>query len=401
MERLIEYLIVVGSTNPHLDVTVPPELLRKFPKEDHDDFPLPIDVVFFCQPEGCPTASKRLSLRETNSFVFTLTEKDSGIVRYGVCCNFFRPSYGQKDPSNQEGSNFGDSSVEESPGSSSFVSSDDSRNERRHARVASCRTLTSICIISRYPFISTFRECLFVLRRLIESRSQAYSLSNLAQDWNVVTDKERHRMKYVPNPVTRNWAMFLNPECYDDIKHPLTKEINEIELWIEKLLNIPLPMAGCHRIEVELLPRHVQPPLTFALPEKSRFSLLDFPLHLPLELLGVETCLKVLTCILLEYKVSHFLLDIRNCNIEVHKKLQVHRQFITCNCNTVSEIIALPLDGKIANWLLCVPTKFADTSIVRIFRVFNFSVSFQYLLHCCATHATNRICMCNSNTVIS
>ena len=318
MERLIEYLIVVGSTNPHLDVTVPPELLRKFPKEDHDDFPLPIDVVFFCQPEGCPTASKRLSLRETNSFVFTLTEKDSGIVRYGVCCNFFRPSYGQKDPSNQEGSNFGDSSVEESPGSSSFVSSDDSRNERRHARVASCRTLTSICIISRYPFISTFRECLFVLRRLIESRSQAYSLSNLAHDWNVVTDKERHRMKYVPNPVTRNWAMFLNPECYDDIKHPLTKEINEIELWIEKLLNIPLPMAGCHRIEVELLPRHVQPPLTFALPEKSRFSLLDFPLHLPLELLGVETCLKVLTCILLEYKVSHFLLDVRNCNIEVH-----------------------------------------------------------------------------------
>lgn len=30
---------------------------------------------------------------------------------------------------------------------------------------------------------------------------------------------------------------------------------------------------------------------------------MDFPLHLPLELLGVETCLKVLTCILLEQKV--------------------------------------------------------------------------------------------------
>lgn len=30
---------------------------------------------------------------------------------------------------------------------------------------------------------------------------------------------------------------------------------------------------------------------------------MDFPLHLPLELLGVETCLKVITCILLEQKV--------------------------------------------------------------------------------------------------
>ena len=45
------------------------------------------------------------------------------------------------------------------------------------------------------------------------------------------------------------------------------------------------------------------PPLVFALPEHTRFSLVDFPLHLPLELLGVDTCLKVITCIMLENKV--------------------------------------------------------------------------------------------------
>ena len=33
--------------------------------------------------------------------------------------------------------------------------------------------------------------------------------------------------------------------------------------------------------------------LLFALPDRTRFSLCDFPLHLPLELLGVETCLMV------------------------------------------------------------------------------------------------------------
>ena len=44
-------------------------------------------------------------------------------------------------------------------------------------------------------------------------------------------------------------------------------------------------------------------PLVFALPDHTRFSLVDFPLHLPLELLGVDTCLKVLSCIMLEHKV--------------------------------------------------------------------------------------------------
>lgn len=71
---------------------------------------------------------------------------------------------------------------------------------------------------------------------------------------------------------------------------------------------------------MEVLSPSVYQPLTFALPSHTRFSLVDFPLHLPLELLGkytvstgsngtcvcvagVETCLKVLTLILLENKV--------------------------------------------------------------------------------------------------
>lgn len=71
---------------------------------------------------------------------------------------------------------------------------------------------------------------------------------------------------------------------------------------------------------MEVLSPSVYQPLTFALPSHTRFSLVDFPLHLPLELLGkyaptkgsngkfvfvpgVETCLRVLTLILLENKV--------------------------------------------------------------------------------------------------
>jgi hypothetical protein len=43
--------------------------------------------------------------------------------------------------------------------------------------------------------------------------------------------------------------------------------------------------------------------MLFALPDHTRFNLVDFPLHLPVELLGVDTCIKVFTLILLENKV--------------------------------------------------------------------------------------------------
>ena len=300
MPRLIDYLIVVGNRKPVLDATEAPELLRCFPEDPYSDFPLPLDVVFFCQPEGCVSASKRLSLKDTNSFVFTLTEKDSGVVRYGVCCNFFRPCVGLKSVSSIEGSD--GSGNETVPYRVDISDVEQDRQDGCSYKPVSCRSLTSICIISEKPFLSTFRECLFVLRKIIETRHPDQgTLDRIVQEWNVVTEG-KNVMKYVPNTTLKNWMMFLNPESFPD--HPQIREIYDIEDWILRLLKVPLPIAGEVRIEVELLPRHIQPPLTFALPEKSRFSLLDFPLHLPLELLGVDTCLKVLTCILLENKVG-------------------------------------------------------------------------------------------------
>lgn len=65
-----------------------PELLRRYPTDDHKDFPLPLDMVYFCQPEGCVSVGpRRTALREATSFVFTLTEKDSGTVLYQISGN--------------------------------------------------------------------------------------------------------------------------------------------------------------------------------------------------------------------------------------------------------------------------------------------------------------------------
>lgn len=65
-----------------------PELLRRYPTDDHKDFPLPLDMVYFCQPEGCVSVGpRRTALREATSFVFTLTEKDSGTALYTIKVN--------------------------------------------------------------------------------------------------------------------------------------------------------------------------------------------------------------------------------------------------------------------------------------------------------------------------
>lgn len=71
-----------------------PELLRRYPPSDHADFPLPLDMVYFCQPEGCVSVGPRrtgTSVRDSSSFVFALTDKDSGKTRFGICVNFYRP----------------------------------------------------------------------------------------------------------------------------------------------------------------------------------------------------------------------------------------------------------------------------------------------------------------------
>lgn len=180
--RLVDYIIIVGTRHPNHNnnMAQTPELLRRYPIEDHSDFPLPPDVIFFCQPEGCISIGpKRMSLRETTSFVYTLTEKDSGRIRYGICVNFFRPIERKShsvDKSRTErclehtgSTSSGDGSYLTPPISDSDKRSPRTRRKQKKSSIVRNNTLTSLCIISHHPFFSTFRECLFILRRLIDA----------------------------------------------------------------------------------------------------------------------------------------------------------------------------------------------------------------------------------------
>ncbi|NXN22287.1 MADD protein, partial [Nycticryphes semicollaris] len=297
-----------------------PELLRRYPLEDHVDFPLPPDVVFFCQPEGCLSVrQKRMSFRDDISFVFTLTDKDTGVIRYGICVNFYRSFQkrvpkekgegsgghrareGQKIPkpgdaaapqeevgteSSESGSSLQAPSTESTP---DVNRSPRSKRLAKGSHRSRNSTLTSLCILSHYPFFSTFRECLYTLKRLVDCCSERLLGKKLG----------------IPRGVQRDtmWRIFTGSLLVEEKSSALLHDLREIEAWIYRLLRSPMPVAGQKRVDVEVLPHELQPALTFALPDPSRFNLVDFPLHLPLELLGVDACLQVLTCILLEHKV--------------------------------------------------------------------------------------------------
>ncbi|XP_045413962.1 MAP kinase-activating death domain protein isoform X25 [Lemur catta] len=313
--RLLDYLVIVGARHPSSDsVAQTPELLRRYPLEDYAEFPLPPDVVFFCQPEGCLSVrQRRMSLRDDTSFVFTLTDKDTGVTRYGICVNFYR-SFQKRIPKEKgeggagsrgkEGTRVTCSSEEvgtesSESGSSLQPPSADStpdvnqspRGKRRAKGGSRSRnsTLTSLCVLSHYPFFSTFRECLYTLKRLVDCCSERLLGKKLG----------------IPRGVQRDtmWRIFTGSLLVEEKSSALLHDLREIEAWIYRLLRSPVPVSGQKRVDIEVLPQELQPALTFALPDPSRFTLVDFPLHLPLELLGVDACLQVLTCILLEHKV--------------------------------------------------------------------------------------------------
>ncbi|XP_053286503.1 MAP kinase-activating death domain protein isoform X6 [Pleuronectes platessa] len=328
--RLLDYLVVVGARQPSSDtVAQTPQLLRRYPLEDHPDFPLPPDVVFFCQPEGCLSIrQRRVSLRDDSSFVFTLTDKDSGTTRYGICINFYRSfqrghhrARGDKGSHSDTAAQAADTASEGSDGSvggSSSVLAPPSNAEsgappasgeegrkpgaelnankspqhRRSAAKMAARnrnsTLTSLCILSHYPFFSTFRECLYILKRLVDCCSQ-----RLTQRAGLPRATQRDTM----------WRVFTGALTVDEKGSQLLADLREIESWMYRLLRSPVPVPGQRRVDVEVLPHELKRPFNFALPDNSRFSMVDFPLHLPLELLGVDACLQVLSCILLEHKV--------------------------------------------------------------------------------------------------
>ncbi|VDO98239.1 unnamed protein product [Heligmosomoides polygyrus] len=313
--RLIDYLVVVGKRNrlrnaskssgngrAHTSITYP-EILRRYPTDDHKDFCLPTDVTVFCQPEGCVTLNthyRRGQTRDPQFFVFMLTEKDSAKIRYGICLNFYQCS--EKKVLN---------------------------SSRRSDGVASTRkvkdyamSLTSLCLISHHPFVSMFHDLLVLLKHIIDSCD--YRAAQKGGGMSIVLFQvmpsdispifefalpDHTRFSLVDFPLHLPFEL-LGIDAAVRILAAIMLEFkvlvvprDEIETWILMLLSSPVPVPGKTKVQLEVMPSDISPIFEFALPDHTRFSLVDFPLHLPFELLGIDAAVRILAAIMLEFKV--------------------------------------------------------------------------------------------------
>ncbi|BHF66379.1 hypothetical protein SprV_0200939600 [Sparganum proliferum] len=200
---------------------------------------------------------KREETRDASSFVFTLTEKDRNRVRYGICLNFVIRTSSPKNSSD----------VNELEGGTDH--------------------LISFCIISHHTMFASFRKCLTTLKEMIDC-IPGFGILISGKKWDI----------------SSFWDMFLFGHTPNgDVSKAELQIATEIEKWILRLTSAPAPVPGYTYIQLSLLPEQVENPLIFALPDKSRLALLDFPFNLPFELLGVEKCLQVILAIILEQKV--------------------------------------------------------------------------------------------------
>jgi hypothetical protein len=310
--RLIDFVIVVGCKEPAtpaqllvkyqrqfdlrnspinstISLTQKPELLRRYPLDDHRDFMLPQDVTYFCQPEGCSnincsSQARANANKDTTSFIFTLTEKDSARVRYGICINFFRPiekkyryicrgggrtAAANSSSATNTGSSKMDTDEEEeeeeqnlnrrpadataTPESSTDKTAKQHRRKRtkKASDIKYTHTLTSLCIISHHPFFSLFRECLNILRRIIEAchaRAQASSKSSGGSS-NTISTSSPTSPSSSSSSLNADTVWGILTGSSDSISTEMISslvscEIREIETWILRLLSAHVPLPG-------------------------------------------------------------------------------------------------------------------------------------------------------------
>jgi hypothetical protein len=125
-------------------------------------------------------------------------------------------------------------------------------------------SLTSLCLLTHHPFFSIFRECLFILKRLIDACNESSSpkrvgssrqLSRWARNKQLFLiqftlcckNEITHPLRYF---VTSVWNLLTGKGVMDSTASVILHDVKEIETWILRLLSAPVPVPGKTRVEV-------------------------------------------------------------------------------------------------------------------------------------------------------
>lgn len=131
------------------------------------------------------------------------------------------------------------------------------RASRKRTKIRN-HSLTSLCILSHHPFLSIFRECLFILKKLIDACNESSSPKRvggsrqagrygLAQYLRVI----KTLSFTLPSPISRDsvWTV-LTSQATESTPSIVIHDVKEIETWILRLLSAPVPVPGSTRVEV-------------------------------------------------------------------------------------------------------------------------------------------------------
>lgn len=111
------------------------------------------------------------------------------------------------------------------------------RASRKRSKVRN-QSLTSLCLLSHHPFFTTLRECLFILKKLIDACNESSSPKRVGASRQSGRDNV--------------WTV-LTGQATDATPSIVLHDVKEIETWILRLLSAPVPVPGSTRVEVSRL----------------------------------------------------------------------------------------------------------------------------------------------------
>ncbi len=132
------------------------------------------------------------------------------------------------------------------------------KRNKKASDVKYTHTLTSLCIISHHPFFSIFRECLNILRRIIEACHMRSLAAKPGSPSSTSTSIPSILTTSTTTKMTRDtvWGI-LTGSCgtisTEQISSLVACEIREIETWILRLLSAPVPISGKTKLIVCIL----------------------------------------------------------------------------------------------------------------------------------------------------
>ncbi|KAG1685989.1 hypothetical protein DVH05_007590 [Phytophthora capsici] len=263
MARLADYFVEVAAepTAEQQDEGFERKIVTRIPLRDHPDFALPDGVPYFCIPESEAFFNPSVYERKPTFFSFILTGGD-GNRAYGFALHFFEK----------------------------YVTADSDWRPR------------VLCLISRHPFFSLFKEVVSWMYRSrylkTESSLVQTKIAYASEDCSWFLSP-RHTLPVVPVEEKQNFSSSGGPTTFDWGKNH-DNETTKCYRIVEQLIqNTSQPLPG-RSLDIQMDGRHF---FSYHLQRGKAAHLDDYCFQMLFQCLSLTKIIYIVNCLLLEQRV--------------------------------------------------------------------------------------------------